>query len=132
MNIRQQNYKKYRLEGYSQFASAIKAGYSRNTAINAGKNIESRCNFKELLEVEGLNDKVLVKHAMDGLNAPSWSVRHRYFETVLKLRQLLKTEGIEINLSQHQHFVKVYLPEQDKNGLETTTKARGILTTPLL
>lgn len=130
MNIRRQKYKQFRLEGYSAFASAIKAGYSRNTAINAGKNIESRCNFKELLEVEGLTDKILTAHAIEGLNAnkvisanitygdadsktndfidiPDWNVRHKYFETILKLTDKLKDAPL-IDQSQHTHlhFIK--------------------------
>lgn len=116
MNTRQQKYKKFRLEGYSAFAAAIKAGYSKNTAINARKNIENRLNFDLILESEGLTDNALAKHAMEGFLAdkvvsvesdettdsgrtrfvnvtvPDWVARHKYFESILKLRNKIKTE----------------------------------------
>lgn len=111
MNTRQQLYKKYRLEGYSKYASAIKAGYSHNTAINAKKNIENRLNFEQLLEIEGLTDTELAKHAKEGLTAtklqsvnfktierPDWKVRHSYFETILKLQNKLKDKGVDVKV----------------------------------
>lgn len=111
MNIRQQKYKEYRLQGFSKYASAIKAGYSRNTAINATKNIERRCNFDQLLEVQGLTDIELAKHAKEGLNAtklqsinfksierPDWFARHKYLETILKLQGKLKDKGVDVKV----------------------------------
>lgn len=70
MNVRQQLYKKFRLEGYSKYASARKAGYAHNTAIAAKQNIENRLkNFEHELEMAGLTDIALAQHAQDGLNA---------------------------------------------------------------
>ena len=114
MNTRQQLYKKYRLEGYSKYTSARKAGYAHNTALQA-KNIEKYINMDYWLENEGLTDTALAKHAEKGLNAtkqndPDWSVRHKYFDTILKLRGKLKDVPI-IDKSKHTYLTKVTIQE---------------------
>ena len=69
INIRQQKYKRNRIDGMSKKAAALAAGYSINTAINAGENLEKRCHIADFLEAEGLTDKALSDHAKQGLNA---------------------------------------------------------------
>ena len=126
MNTRQQLYKKYRLEGYSKYTSARKAGYSHSYATQA-KNIEKHINMEYWLEKEGLTDTYLSNHAKQGLNAtkvvgylnnktqgvekvsdefvevPDWQVRHKYYETILKLMEKIKERPL-IDQSKHTHY----------------------------
>lgn len=144
MNVRQQLYKKYRLEGYSKYSSAIKAGYSKNTALTAS-NLEKLINMRYWLELQGLTDSKLAEHAKEGLNAnkvisaniihgdadektndfievPDWQSRHRYFETILKLQNKLKDLIIDNSKHEHKTFVQVYVPEpysKEKVNAET-------------
>lgn len=136
MNVRQQLYKKYRLEGYSAYAAARKSGYSHNTSINAKKNIEKRLDFGVLLEIAGLTDCALSEHAKDGLNAtkvisanitygeadsktndfievPDWNVRHKYYETILKLQRKVEERAL-IDQSKHSHFVLEWKSDNGK------------------
>ena len=59
MNIRQQKYKKYRLEGMNMYQAAKKAGYSDNTAKNASVKLEKveKVGIKNALEEAGLTDE---------------------------------------------------------------------------
>lgn len=111
------------------YQSAVKAGYSHNTAINAYKNIEKRLKFDDLLVKHGLDNQTVVKVLGDGLNAtrslvatelvsgdesehrvskvievPDHAVRHRFLETFLKLRGDLK------ELAPHNSLTVVYMP----------------------
>lgn len=109
MNIRQQSYKKNRLEGYSAYVAAIKAGYSKNTAKNANKYME-KYGMAEWLEAQGLTDKALSEKINAGLNAckdpagmvPDWPSRHKYTETILRLMGKLKDTPL-IDNSKHMH-----------------------------
>ena len=111
MNMRRQLYKKFRLDGFSAYAAARKAGYSHNTAKNATSKMEKDGDFDQFLEIAGLTDKALAEHAQKGFDAekvvsvesdevldngkvrwvevtvPDWTSRHKYFETILKLRK---------------------------------------------
>ena len=131
MNIRQQLYKKHRLEGYSAYVAAIKAGYSKNTAKNANKYME-KYGMAEWLEAQGLTDAKLAEHAEQGLNAnrvisavkgtpangatcdfidvPDWNVRHKYFNTILQLRNKLSDKPL-IDQSKHFHYVIIRNPK---------------------
>lgn len=141
MNVRQQLYKKYRLEGYSKYTSARKAGYSHNTAIAAKRNIEKRINMDYWLEQEGLTDRALAKHIFDGLGAmrfqacdiyikkdengkwilnensndfveiEDWANRHKYLETALRILNKLKGD-VAIDQSQHTHTTFI-IPDKD-------------------
>jgi hypothetical protein len=121
MNIRQQKYKKFRLEGYSAYQSALKAGYRKATAIAAHRNIEKRIDFTDVLIKAGIDDDSLGKLLQEGLAAnkvvaadvliknengkmvavknendwieyPDWIARHRFIETVLNLKGQIKTK----------------------------------------
>jgi len=123
MNIKQQKYKKYRLEGMSAYKAARKAGYAHATAWNAHKNIEKRCSFDELLAQAGMDNDTVFKVMGEGLNATKsfvvnnvnedgeiekevvesadYQTRHKYLETLLKLRGKLKettTDGQEMQV----------------------------------
>lgn len=112
MNVRQQAYKKYRLSGMSSYKAARKAGYAHATAWNAHKNIEKRCGFDELLAQAGMDNDTIFKVMGEGLNAvksitvrkpdgvggfvdevidaSDFQTRHKYLETLLKLRGKLQ------------------------------------------
>ena len=126
MNVRQQLYKKYRIQkGMSKYAAARKAGYSHNTAICAKQNIENRLNMDHLLEMEGLTDEALAEHARQGMNAvkvhgtsddfieiPDWANRFKYFERVMKIRGHIKDEPLVDN-SQHRHITVILDGQSD-------------------
>jgi hypothetical protein len=61
LNIRQQKYKKNRLLGMNKINAARSAGYSEATARNHSKALEERCKIADLLERQGLTDKVLIE-----------------------------------------------------------------------
>lgn len=125
MNLRLQKYKKNRLAGMSAYKAAIAAGYSHNTAWNAHVNIEKRCNFQQELIKKGLDNDTIIKVLIEGLEAtkviscnvispkgdgmkdagpktqdfidvPDYAVRHKFLETLLKLRGDLK-EAVQQN-----------------------------------
>lgn len=159
MNIRQQLYKKYRIEGLSAYKSAIKAGYSHATAWNAHKNIEKRCGFDELLTKNGMDNDTIMKVMGEGLNAtkviscnviapngegmkdansmtkdfidvPDFGVRHKYLETLLKLKGELQ------EIINNGKEVKVYIvnknepsfydrKKQSEERVDLTSQARA-------
>ena len=124
MNVRQQKYKEFRLKGFSAYKSAINAGYTHATAINAHRNVEKRCNFDDLMRAHGLDDDTLLQVVRDGVFAtknvssmklggeeglaavnvvePDWGNRHKFVETSLKLKGLLK--------ERHEHTGKDGIP----------------------
>ncbi len=150
MNVRQQLYKKFRIDGCSKYSAARKAGYSHNSAIAAGRNIEKRINMDQCLELVGLTDRALAKHAVDGMAAnkvvsavivgkdatdktddfidvPDWGVRHRYFDTILKLRGKLKNgHSIEVKVDNSQHFTRIEIKDlEDKSDRDLTDLILG-------
>jgi hypothetical protein len=60
MNIRQQLYKKYRLQGISATQSAIKAGYSENTVNHHTAELDRRSGLIKTMEKHGLTDSYLI------------------------------------------------------------------------
>jgi len=128
MDLRQQKYKKYRIDGMNKKAAALKAGYSFTTATRKGKQLDKVVHMDEWLQMAGLTDKALSEHAVEGLQAtkvvsahitskdadsqtddfidvPDWAARHKYFESVCKLRGKLK--DVAVDLSKHQHITVV-------------------------
>jgi hypothetical protein len=112
-NVRQQLYKKYRFEGMNAYQAALKAGYSKNTAINATYAIEKNLNLGHLLIKMGLDDDKIVRVLTDGLQAnkvilardgtidvPDHRTRHFYLETLLRLRGDLREQVINQSLTQ--------------------------------
>lgn len=105
MNVRQQLYKKYRLEGYSGYAAARKAGYSHSHAKNVRTRVEKEGTFQEILEIAGITDQKLSEVAYEGLMAvgsdgkPDFQIRHKYYETICKLTGKLGVTNIKIDKS---------------------------------
>lgn len=102
MNVRQQLYKKYRLEGMNGYKSAIAAGYAHNTAIAVYRNIEKRINFPDLMVKHGLDDASLLKVVKDGTlsvgmdNKPDLTAK-AFVEIAFKLSGKLKEKDINFN-----------------------------------
>ena len=69
VDIRRQKYKKYRIEGLNAYQSAIKAGYSHSTALNAYRAIEAKIDFDALMIKHGLDDDTLMQELADGLKS---------------------------------------------------------------
>lgn len=93
---------------YSETLNATEAAMQvynckdRNSAKVIGSENISKLNFEELMEVVGLTDEKLAKVGNEGLSAtkpivtpegvkavPDYAVRHRYWETFLKLKRKL-------------------------------------------
>lgn len=139
MNIRQQKYKKNRLDGLSAYKAAIKAGYTHATAWNAHKNIEKRCNMQELFLKAGIDDECIIALIQEGMNAKrpvacdifirdkngkltvnknsndwieyeDWANRHKFLLTTLQLLKKIEDKPL-IDQSQHTHFVVFRNPQ---------------------
>ncbi len=85
------------------YRSAIAAGYSHHTAIQAHRALERRLNFPDLLVKQGLDDDTVVQVLKDGLEAtrikssgevPDHVTRHKFLETLLRLRGDLQAEVV--------------------------------------
>lgn len=105
-NFRLQRYKKYRLEGMTQYAAARKAGYGHFTARNAYDRIERRIDMSTELEMAGLTDRKLAEFAAKGLEAErtfvtedglctgaDWVSRFKFFDKVCELKGLKGKNG---------------------------------------
>ncbi len=97
MNLRLQNYKLYRIHGLSAYRAGILAGYSHNTAWNAHKNIERRCNWDEMLTKEGLDDQSLLEVIKAGIEGKNSKTVKAFAELALKLSGKLKEKDINVN-----------------------------------
>ena len=106
MNMRLQKYKKNRLAGMNQYNAARAAGYSESMARAACRIEKSaKISMADAFEQAGITDQFLIEHAKQGIKAsktvkidgteitlesPEWNIRHKYFETILKLTEKLK------------------------------------------
>lgn len=146
MTYRQNLYKKYRCEGMNCYQAALKAGYSRTTALQAYRSVERRIPFADFLVSQGLDNDTVVKVLKDGLSAskvimaetkdsdattkdliniPDHPTRHKFFETFLKLRGDLRDQVV-----QHSQTQVVIIREQKViNGNQSNC---GELSGPLL
>ncbi len=103
VSIKARKYISNKISGMSDYQAAIKAGYSRNTAVAAKQNIENpsvQRMLNELMERHGLTDEYLIDKLVDGLSkpvkvsvsgfgvtkCPDYALRHKYLETALKLK----------------------------------------------
>ena len=134
-SVRFAKYRENRRGGMNQYQSAIKAGYSRWTALVAYRKLESRIPFSDYLLLAGASNEALANYVKQGLEAtrpistviknaetkekthgftdvPDWANRHKYLETALKLKGYLNNDtnsggnSIAVNLSIAQTGVK--------------------------
>lgn len=120
--LRKKNYKNYRLQGISRYASAIKAGYSETYAKS--RNLDKHgIDIKLALEIAGVTSRKLANKINDGIDAKDengraqLAIAHRYLETALKVRGDL-TERPQTQIDKMQ--VVIHLPEQkriDENAI---------------
>lgn len=130
---KQKKYIKNRRAGLNKYQSAINAGYSKNTAINAKKDLDQplkKRGLQSVLEELGVTDKYLIRKAKQGLNAkkivtshtepdykfPDYNIRHKYLETALRLRGYGKDYGIKINIDQRKAYVRLPERKQEINS----------------
>jgi hypothetical protein len=109
------------MEGMNAYQAAVKAGYSKNTALNAYRAVEEHCKFEDLFIKYGIDDDTIMRIMGEGLNAvktvsavitgkdagaadhdfidvPDFATRFKYLELLLKLNGKLR-EKIDINAS---------------------------------
>lgn len=101
MNRRQQDYKRNRIKGMSQYNAARAAGYSETYSKQACR-IEKleRVSMRDAFERAGITDKVISELAFNGLFAvkadgsPDWATRAKFLEIISKLsgREISKVE----------------------------------------
>ena len=108
-NIRRQLYKRYRIEGYSSYSAAIKAGYAERTA-RSGK-VAKTVNLDKCLEIAGLTDKVIAERVKERALNDDGAVGHKYLETALKLKQAKGYSSTQEGVSIEKAVVNIYLPD---------------------
>lgn len=101
-NRRQREYRLNRVKGMNQYNAARAAGYSENYARDHSDRIEKavKVGIGDIFEQAGLTDKFLAEFAAQGLKATKlcgrdsvefadWMARHKFFETILRLKGYL-------------------------------------------
>ena len=128
MNVRQQLYKKFRLSGMNAYQSAVKAGYSHNTAIHAYTNIEKRLNFDDLMVKHGLDDESLLgvlKQGVQvkGMTGEPTAVTKGFLEIAFKLKGKLKDSGgkEQLNITNGNN-VQILIINEGSNDTELRNK----------
>lgn len=114
----------------SQYDAARAAGYSEHYCRQAcliEKQVKN--SLISLLEQAGLTDKAIVAHIQEGMHesvkpygkdgkeGPDWTTRHKYCETVLKLKSHLSdAKDISNAGPQVKVFVQINNKESDGTG----------------
>ncbi len=104
----------------NQYNAARAAGYSETYAKQACRTEKLvKVSLSDAFEQAGLTDNKIIQHALEGLqatksvktldgkvlgDAPEWTVRHKYFETILKMTDRLR-EKMEVNLNKTEKFI---------------------------
>lgn len=121
IDTRLQKYKKNRLLGMNKYNAAVAAGFSKNTALNSGKRLDERAKIYDILERQGLTDRVLaIKHKelLDasqeliidgqavGIKRPEYQVQIKALELAYRLKELLRDKVEHSGTIEHSHFYK--------------------------
>ncbi len=98
-NRRQLEYRLNRIKGMNQYNAARAAGYSENYARDHSDRVEKavKVGIGDIFEQAGLTDKFLAEYLMQALNATrlysrdfvevaDWIARHKFLETILRLK----------------------------------------------
>ena len=124
LSIKQKKYVKYIMKGMSRKQAALKAGYSENTAIAPGKNLEKpsvKEEMRKALIKAGLTTTKFAEHINEGMyeankmmgagdnyvEIPDYATRHRYLETGLRLSGLGNETNIDINVDNRKLYVNL-------------------------
>ena len=129
MNLKLQKYKKFRMQGLTQYDSALKAGYSRSVALTKTARIENQIDIAKLCEAKGLtDDKIIETHldmmnaevvnSLDGESKPNWNVRSKAVELAYKVKghitNTVKVSGEVL----HNHFIADMIDKADVIDVE--------------
>lgn len=125
--LRQQRYKLNRLKGMNQYNAAIAAGYSEKYARQACR-IERlvKVSISDIIERAGLTDKELIEYAQEGMKATKlfgkkgiehadWNARHKFFQTILLLKEKLKSKEVEGGINISPNITVVITDKKVKN-----------------
>ena len=109
--LKRNKYRKNRQLGMTRTNAAVAAGYSNSIATRRqGKVVV--VDFQALFEQKGVTNGKKVEKAIEGMNAmrvtvdkdgrtyesPDWQVRHKWYETMLKLCKQLDAKGGDTNI----------------------------------
>ena len=111
LSLKQQKYKKNRIIGMNRLNAARAAGYSESYCLKKSYLLDrvENIGIAEHFERAGLTDKKIVEFALKGLEAtrelvvdgkkygdsPEWQIRHKFFETILKMTGRLNDNSLK-------------------------------------
>lgn len=144
-NIRQQKYKANRIAGMNKYNAARSAKYSESYSRDHADKIEKSVivGIRDAFEQAGLTDKVIVDHALKGLEAnkviaaniiygdadektndfidvPDWANRHKYLNTICEITGMIRHK-VEHSGIPKPGETKIYIIS-DKNGSKNKTE----------
>lgn len=114
LTIKQRKLIKGVVEGKSGTQAAIEAGYSPKSAgVTACHTIKK---YKETLtkamERAGIDSKKLAEIGKDGIEQEDRNIRHKYYETILKIRGDYAPEKHEVKLDDYSNLREEELDER--------------------
>ena len=80
------------------------------------------CNIMVSHTSQDADSLVINKNSNDFVEIEDWNVRHKYYETILKLTDRIKLNPL-IDQSQHKHYEVTYF---NRNGQDTNSRVSGI------
>jgi predicted transcriptional regulator len=89
----------------------LESGYTPATARAHAKQIQKGLGFIEILDKAGISNRVIANRLKAGINAknderkPDFMMRHRYLETVLQAKGLLRESTPDISGSSLQDLM---------------------------
>lgn len=150
MNEKLRKYKQNRLRGMSRYNAARAAGYSESKARYGTGSLEKKedqsLNLRNTFEQAGFTDKAIVDFTLRGMEAvkfsfdkfgnaypaEDWSMRHRFFETALRLTGKLKEDARSGGGNPLNRLVVVYpqgfAPGQSPSQSSSQATSRQALT----
>lgn len=117
LSVKQQLYKKSRLEGKSQIQSAIDAGYSPRSAYKHAYEVDRvvKRGIVETMNKMGLTDERLIEIARTRIIQDEGATGLGYFQALCKMKNLLVEKPL-IDQSTHEHFTVVIERTEPSNG----------------
>lgn len=127
LSMRQQIYKKNRLEGMYPELAAVAAGYSVSYARARAYRIEMSANvgIKKALAKAGLTDEYLAAMARQRIDANDGIVGFNYFKSVCQMKNHLVEKPL-VDQSTHEHFTVVIKHPEKKNADTDNRSEEGI------
>jgi phage terminase small subunit len=123
MNVRHQLYKKYLLQGMEKGEAAIKAGYSKTTALKHTADLDRRIGLDKVLTKSGLSDHYLAhKHKQLIESVKVIGYLHHYKQGDKGGLEKLGPEEVVSN-----EFIEVPDTQAMAKGIELAYKLKGHL-----